>query len=211
MAPQIVNAYYNPLLNEVVFPAGILQPPFFDFAIDDAVNYGAMGAVIGHELLHGFDDQGRKFDAEGNMTNWWTQDDEEKFKSRAQRLIDQFSSYVVAGDQHVNGELTLGENIADLGGLTMAYHALQLALGDSGRDRIDGFTPEQRFFLSWAQVWRRNVRDEALKLQVNTDPHAPARFRINGPLVSMPEFHEAFGCEEASPMVSPANTRVTIW
>ncbi len=211
MAPQIVNAYYNPLLNEIVFPAGILQPPFFDPAIDDAVNYGAMGAVIGHELLHGFDDQGRKFDAEGNMANWWTDEDAEKFTARAQRLIDQFNSYVIDEGVHVNGELTLGENIADLGGLTMSYHALQLALGDSGRERVDGFTPEQRFFLSWAQVWRRNVRDEALKLQVNTDSHAPARFRINGPLVSMPEFHQAFGCEESSPMVSPASTRVTIW
>ena len=211
MAPQIVNAYYNPLLNEVVFPAGILQPPFFDFTIDDAVNYGAMGAVIGHELLHGFDDQGRKFDAQGSMTNWWTQEDEEKFTERSQRLIDQFNSYVVAEDTHVNGELTLGENIADLGGLTMAYYALQLALGDSGRERIDGFTPEQRFFLSWAQVWRRNVREEALKLQVNTDPHAPARYRINGPTANMPEFYEAFGCEDGDGMVNPTNTRVTIW
>ena len=211
MAPQIVNAYYNPLLNEIVFPAGILQPPFFDFNIDDAVNYGAMGAVIGHELLHGFDDQGRKFDAAGNMQNWWTPDDEQKFTARAQRLIDQFNTYVVAEGVHVNGELTLGENIADLGGLTMSYHALQLALGDAGRERVDGFTPEQRFFLSWAQVWRRNVREEALKLQVNTDSHAPAKFRINGPLVSMPEFFQAFGCEEGTPMVSPASTRVTIW
>jgi putative endopeptidase len=211
MAPQIVNAYYNPTLNEVVFPAGILQPPFFDFKIDDAVNYGAMGAVIGHELLHGFDDQGRKFDAQGNMANWWTQDDEDKFKARSQRLVDQFNHFVIEGDVHVNGELTLGENIADLGGLTMAYYALQLALGDTGRERIDGFTPEQRFFLAWAQVWRRNVRPEALKLQVNTDPHAPAHYRIDGPLANMPEFHKAFGCEGDATMVSPATTRVTIW
>jgi len=211
MAPQVVNAYYNPLLNEVVFPAGILQPPFFDFKIDDAVNYGAMGAVIGHELLHGFDDQGRKFDSKGNMTNWWTSDDEDKFKSRVQRLTDQFNNYVITENTHVNGELTLGENIADLGGLTMSYYALQLALGDAGRERVDGFTPEQRFFLSWAQVWRRNVRDEALQLQINTDPHAPARFRINGPVANMPEFYKAFGCEEGDGMVNPTSTRVTIW
>jgi putative endopeptidase len=211
MAPQIVNAYYNPLNNEIVFPAGILQPPFFDFEIDDAVNYGAMGAVIGHEMLHGFDDQGRKFDADGNMQNWWTDDDEARFKNRSQRLVDQYNAFTVAGDTHVNGELTLGENIADLGGLTVAYYGLQLALGDEPRDRIDGLTPEQRFFLSWAQVWRRNVRDEAIKLQVNTDPHSPAHYRVNGPLSNMPEFYEAFGCEDDDKMVNPINTRVTIW
>jgi putative endopeptidase len=211
MAPQTVNAYYNPLMNEIVFPAAIMQPPYFDGEIDDAVNYGAMGAVIGHEFMHGFDDQGSKFDAQGNMANWWTDEDRERFEARAQHLVEQFDEYVAIDDLHVNGELTLGENIGDLAGLTMAYFALQRALEENNPGEIDGFTPEQRFFLSWAQAWRRNYRPEQLKLQVNTDPHSPGRFRVLGPLANMPEFAAAFQCEPDDPMVLATDRRADIW
>jgi putative endopeptidase len=211
MAPQTVNAYYSPVANEIVFPAAIMQPPYFDGEMDDAVNYGAMGAVIGHEFMHGFDDKGSKFDAQGNMSNWWTDQDRANFEERTSKLVAQYGEYVAVDDLHVNGELTLGENIGDLAGLTMAYHALQMALAESRPDKIDGFTPEQRFFLSWAQAWRRNYRDEALKLQVNTDPHSPARFRTLGPLANMPEFAAAFGCEEGDAMVRAAGERAVIW
>jgi len=211
MPPQQVNAYYNPLLNEIVFPAAILQPPFFDPEMDDAVNYGAMGAVIGHEILHGYDDQGSKFDADGNMQNWWTEEDRAKFEARTKKLIDQYSGYTVAGGAQVNGELTLGENIADLGGVMMAHAALQKALAGKSRDKIDGLTPEQRFFLSWAQVWRSNDRPELLKLRVNTDNHSPAQFRINGPLCNLKEFQEAFGCKEGDGMLRSGEARVEIW
>jgi len=211
MPPQMINAYYNPLLNEIVFPAAIMQPPFFDGEIDDAVNYGGMGSVIGHEFMHGFDDQGSKFAANGNMDNWWTDEDRQRFEERTQKLVDQYNGFVAVDDLHVNGELTLGENIGDLAGLTMAYHALQRALEKHPPGEIDGFTPEQRFFLAWAQAWRRNYRDEALKLQVNTDPHSPGRFRTIGPLANMPEFAAAFGCEEGDPMVQVAELTADIW
>ena len=211
MSPQTVNAYYSPVMNEIVFPAAIMQPPYFDGAMDDAVNYGAMGAVIGHEFMHGFDDQGSKFDAQGNMQSWWTDEDRERFESRTQHLVDQYSRYVAVDDLHVNGELTLGENIGDLAGLTMAYYALQRALQSENPGLIDGFTPEQRFFLSWAQAWRRNYRPEALKLQVNTDPHSPGRFRTIGPLANMPEFAAAFGCGEGDPMMLADDERAIIW
>jgi putative endopeptidase len=211
MPPQMINAYYNPLLNEIVFPAAIMQPPFFDGEIDDAVNYGGMGSVIGHEFMHGFDDQGSKFAANGNMDNWWTDEDRQRFEERTQKLVDQFNGFVAVDDLHVNGELTLGENIGDLAGLTMAYHALQRALEQNHPGEIDGFTPEQRFFLAWAQAWRRNYRDEALKLQVNTDPHSPGKFRTIGPLSNMPEFAAAFGCQEGDPMVQVAELTAEIW
>jgi putative endopeptidase len=211
MPPQIVNAYYNPLLNEIVFPAAILQPPFFDPNIDDAVNYGAMGAVIGHEILHGYDDQGSKFDASGNMQNWWTEEDRAKFEARTEKLVNQFNQYTVADGVPVNGKLALGENIADLGGLTMAYAALQKALAGKPRTMVDGLSPEQRYFLSWAQVWRNNARPEIQKLQVNTDSHAPARFRINGPLANLKEFRDAFGCKEGDTMVHSGDAQVVIW
>lgn len=211
MAPQTINAYYNPLKNEIVFPAAIMQPPFFDGTIDDAVNYGGMGGVIGHEFMHGFDDQGSRFDAQGNMASWWTDDDRKNFEERTQKLVDQYDAYVAVGDLHVNGKLTLGENIGDLAGLTMSYYALQSSLKNQERKEIDGFTPEQRFFLAWAQAWRGNFRPEAIKLRVNSDPHSPAPFRGNGPMSNMPEFAKAFGCKEGDPMVRPADKRADIW
>jgi putative endopeptidase len=211
MAPQTINAYYNPSMNEIVFPAAIMQPPFFDGGMDDAVNYGAMGGVIGHEFMHGFDDQGSKFDAQGNMKSWWTPEDRQRFEERTKKLVDQYSGFVAIDDLKVNGELTLGENIGDLAGITMAYHALQRSLEGKPRQEIDGFTPEQRFFLSWAQAWRGNFRPEFLKLLVNTDSHSPSKFRSNGPLMNMPEFAAAFGCKEGDPMVLPAASRAVIW
>jgi putative endopeptidase len=211
MTPPTVNAYYNPSLNEIVFPAGILQPPFFDPKADDAVNYGAIGMVIGHEMTHGFDDQGRKFDAAGNLRDWWLPQDERAYKERAAELVKQYSGYVALDTLTVNGQLTLGENIADLGGLRIAYLALQKALGDKPVKKIDGYTPEQRFFLAYAQIWRGMMRPEALRLQVLTNPHSPARFRVEGPLYNMPEFIKAFGAtpEEAKGHVNPKP--VNIW
>jgi putative endopeptidase len=213
MTPHMVNAYYNPVLNEIVFPAGILQSPFYDPNADDAVNYGGMGAVIGHEMTHGFDDQGRQFDASGNLRDWWTGQDAAAYKARAQLVSDQFDRYTVIDTAtHVNGKLTLGENIADLGGLTIAYAAFQKSLAGKPRPpRIDGFTPEQRFFLSWAQVWREASRAEAQRVQVNTNPHAPARWRVNGPLSNMPEFAKAFSCSPGDPMVRADSIRAQIW
>jgi predicted metalloendopeptidase len=209
-APQ-VNAYYNPSMNEIVFPAGILQPPFFDPQADDAVNYGAIGTVIGHEMTHGFDDQGRKFDAVGNLTEWWTPESARRFEERAKGIVRQFSGYVAVDDLHINGELTQGENIADLGGVKIAYAALQKALAGKPHERIDGFTPEQRFFLSQASAWRGNSRPEALRLQVNTDPHSPAKFRVLGPLSNLDEFAAAFAVPEGAPMRRPKSERVEIW
>jgi putative endopeptidase len=217
MVPPTVNANYSPTLNQIQFPAGILQPPFFDPNADDAVNYGGIGAVIGHEMSHGFDDQGRQFDAEGNLRNWWTAEDAAKYKTEAQRIVDQFNAYtVVDSATHVNGRLTLGENIGDLGGLTIAYSALEKALA-AKRARgeriaaIDGFTPEQRFFLSWAQIWREIQRPEAERLQVATNPHSPAKWRVNGPLSNMTEFKQAWGCKDGDPMVRPDSLRARIW
>jgi putative endopeptidase len=212
MTPPTVNAYYNPSWNEIVFPAGILQAPFFDPQADDAVNYGAMGAVIGHEMSHGFDDQGRQYDARGNLRDWWQPSDAAKYKAEAQKVVDQFNAYTVVDSvTKVNGQLTLGENIADLGGLTIAYHAMQKALEGKPREKIDGFTPEQRFFLGWAQAWRSLERDEAARTQVQTDPHSPGIWRVNGPLSNMPEFKAAFGCKDGDKMVRPAAQRAQIW
>jgi len=211
MSPQTINAYYNPLQNEIVFPAAIMQPPMFDGSADDAVNYGAMGSVIGHEFMHGFDDQGSRFDAQGNMKSWWTDEDRKHFEARTKKLVDQYGGYVAVDDLHVNGQLTLGENIGDFSGLTVAYHALEAALAGKERKTIDGFTPEQRFFLAFAQGWRRNYRPEALKLQVNTDPHSPSKYRVLGPIANMPEFAAAFKCKEGDPMVRPAADRAVIW
>jgi predicted metalloendopeptidase len=212
MTPAAVNAYYNPVQNEIVFPAGILQPPFFDFQADIAVNYGGIGAVIGHEITHGFDDQGRQYDADGNLKNWWTAEDEKNFKARAQKIVTQFNAYVPIDDLHINGELTEGENIADLGGVKIAFKALQAALARSPQTgKIGNFTPIQRFFLSWAQVWECNTRPEALRLQLLTDPHSPAKYRVNGPLSNLPEFAEAFQIPQGSPMARPASERVEIW
>jgi len=211
MNPQEVNAGYNPLRNEIIFPAGILQPPFFDGQIDDAVNYGAIGATIGHEITHGFDDKGSLFDADGNLNNWWSENDLTEFVGRTKKIIDQFNGYIVIDSLHINGELTVGENIADLGGLLISYNALQKALEGKSRDKIDGFTPEQRFFLSFAQAWRGNDRDEFLKLIVNSDVHSPNKFRVLGPLSNMEEFRKAFECKEGDAMVRPDSLMVKIW
>ncbi|MFA6470162.1 MAG: M13 family metallopeptidase [Bacteroidota bacterium] len=211
MNPQTVNAYYNSNMNEIVFPAAILQPPFYDPNADDAVNYGGMGSVIGHELTHGFDDQGSKYDAEGNLKEWWSADTRKKFEARVAVLEGQYDSFIAIDSMHVNGKLTNGENIADLGGLSIAYTALQKELSKNPNQmKIDGLTPAQRFFLSWAQVWRRNYRDEALRLQVRTDPHSPGMFRTNGPVSNMQEFFDAFGCQDGK-LVRAVNERAKIW
>jgi putative endopeptidase len=214
MSPPTVNAYYTEHRNEIVFPAGILQPPLFDVKADDATNYGGIGAVIGHEMTHGFDDQGRKFDGQGNMKNWWTKEDEQRFQDRSKKIVEQFNGYVAVDDLHVNGELTEGENIADLGGVKIAYTAFQKALQRKPAERnqkIDGLTPQQRFFISFAQIWRANVRPEALRLLVKTNPHSPPKFRVLGPLSNLPEFAQAFHIPENSPMMRPAADRVNIW
>lgn len=211
MTPPTVNAYYSSTRNEIVFPAGILQHPFFDFKADDAVNYGGMGAVIGHEISHGFDDQGSKFDADGNLKMWWTAETRKKFDERTAVLGAQFDGYTVLDSLHVNGKLTMGENIGDLGGLALAYTALMNSLKGKDTPLIDGFTPQQRFFLSWAQVWRRNNRPEQLRLQVKTDPHSPAEFRTNGPIVNMQEWYDAFGCGPEGTMYLAADKRAKIW
>src|SRR5438876_645916 len=211
MTPPTVNAYYNPKLNEIVFPAGILQPPFFNPKADDALNYGGIGAVIGHEMTHGFDDQGRQFDEVGNLRDWWTPESAAKFKERSGAIVKQYSEYEPLPGVHVNGELTQGENIADIGGVKIAYAALQKALAGKPQEKIDGFTPEQRFFLGFAQIWRSVQRDEDLRLMVNTNPHSPARYRVNGPLSDLVEFQKAFDIPDGSPMVRPADKRVNIW
>jgi predicted metalloendopeptidase len=210
MTPPTVNAYYNSSMNEIVFPAGILQPPFFDPKADDASNYGGIGAVIGHEMTHGFDDQGRKFDAHGNRTDWWTPEDLKNFQERAACVEKQFDSYVAIDDIHEKGKLVLGESIADLGGLTIAYKAYQKSLEGKPRPAdIDGFTPEQRFFLSFAQIWAGNDRPEFIRLQVNTNPHPLHNFRAIGAPSNMPTFQLAFGCKAGDPMVR--EVRCTIW
>ena len=211
MSPPTVNAYFSPDRNEIVFPAGYLQPPFFDPKGDDAPNYGGIGTSIGHEMTHGFDDSGRQFDGNGNLVDWWTPASAANFKARAAGVVGQYAAYTVLDGLHLNGELTQGENIADLGGVRVAYAALQKALAGQSRVPIDGFTPEQRFFISWAAKWRRNSRPEALRLQVNTDPHSPAEFRANGPLSNLDEFALAFAVPEGAPMRRPADARVTIW
>jgi predicted metalloendopeptidase len=214
MTPPTVNAYYNAHMNEIVFPAGILQPPFFHPKADDAVNYGGMGAVIGHEMTHGFDDQGRQFDAAGNLRDWWSPESAAKFKERSQGVVQQYSEYEPVPGTHINGELTLGENIADIGGVKLAYAALQKALDKNPQAReqkIDGFTPEQRFFLGWAQVWHANQREDDLRLRLNTDPHSPTHYRCNGPISNMPEFAKAFNLPDNCPMMRPADKRVNIW
>ncbi len=211
MTPPTVNAYYNPGMNEIVFPAGILQPPFYDPKADDAVNYGGIGAVIGHEMTHGFDDQGRQYDAQGNLKDWWTKEDAEKFTARAAVVGKQFDAYSPLDSVHVNGKLTMGENLADLGGLTIAYQAFEKTPQAKDQAKLDGFTPEQRFFLSWAQVWRSNMRPEATRMRILTDPHAPNQFRTIGPLQNMPEFYKAFGCQDNAKMVRAQADRAKIW
>jgi predicted metalloendopeptidase len=208
-----VNAYYNPNMNEIVFPAGILQPPFFWPNADDAVNYGAIGVVIGHEMTHGFDDQGSQYDAEGNLRNWWTEADKKAYEARTDLVARQFDGYQPFPDAPINGKLTLGENIADLGGLKIAWAALGKAIGQdpNAAPAVDGFTPGQRFFLSYANVWRDNIRDEALRVRLATDPHSPGRYRVVGPLSNLPEFQVAFSCPEGAPMRRPEAERPAIW
>ncbi|HEX2866690.1 MAG TPA: M13 family metallopeptidase [Ignavibacteriales bacterium] len=211
MTPQTVNAYYNPLQNEIVFPAAILQPPFYDVNADDAVNYGAMGAVIGHEITHGFDDEGRQFDAQGNIKEWWTKDDAAKFSDRAKLIVEQYNSYFPVDSMNINGALTQGENIADLGGLNVAFTAFKKTREFKDGKSIDGFTPVQRFFLSWAQVWKNGIRKETLMNALKTDPHSPGKYRVNGPLSNIPEFLQAFKIKPGETMYRPENVRVKIW
>jgi putative endopeptidase len=213
MTPQTVNAYYNPGFNEIVFPAAILQPPFFDLKADDAVNYGGIGAVIGHEIGHGFDDQGSKYDGDGNMKDWWTEADRKEFDKRAKMLIEQYNSLEPAQlpGQHVNGALTIGENIGDLGGLTIAHKAYKIALAGAPAPALDGLTGEQRLFVGWGQVWRSKIRDAELSRRLATDPHSPAEFRCNGVVRNMPEFYEAFNVKKGDKLWLPIEERVRIW
>ncbi|MCF0053138.1 M13 family metallopeptidase [Dyadobacter sp. LJ53] len=212
MTPQTVNAYYNPLNNEIVFPAGILQPPFYNRNADDAINYGGIIAVIGHEFTHGFDDQGSQFDDEGNLKNWWTTADRANFDKLTKKYIDYFSGIEALPGFKINGALTIGENVADLGGLTLAYYALEKSLkGKAEPAPIDGFNWKQRFFLGWAQVWHMNTTSEALRNQVQTDPHSPAKDRINGPMPHLKEFQAAWNCSPGSKMILPDSARIVIW
>jgi putative endopeptidase len=211
MSPPTVNAYYNPQINEIVFPAGILQPPYFDADADDAYNYGGMGSVIGHEMTHGFDDQGSQFDATGNLANWWTEADLKNFKERSQCVIDQFNGFEVEKGLNQNGKLVVGESIADLGGLVVAYAAYQKAMEGKPRKTIDGFTPEQRFFLGYARGWATNTRPELARMLATVDPHPLPKFRVNGPLSNMPDFAKAFSCKAGDAMVRPDKDRCQIW
>jgi putative endopeptidase len=211
MTPSTVNAYYNPLVNEIVFPAGILQPPFFDPDADNAINYGGIGVVIGHEMTHGFDDEGRQFDASGNLQDWWTKEDEVKFNQRAEKIIKQFNSYIAIDTLHVNGNLTEGENIADLGGINISFEAFCDTKEFKEGKLIDGFTPEKRFFLSYANVWRSALRPQYLTMLVKTNPHSPPQFRVNGPLSNFPPFWSAFGVKPGDPLRNPDDKLVKIW
>jgi putative endopeptidase len=208
MSPPTVNAYYNPLQNNINFPAGILQPPFYDNQLDDAVNYGGIGAVVGHELTHGFDDQGRQFDGKGNLSDWWTEQDAKEFKERAGCIDKEYSGFTAVGDLKVNGKLTLGENAADNGGLRLAYMALMEDLAGKTVAKIDGYTPQQRFFLGWGQIWCSNQTPESTRLRTLTDPHSPGRYRVNGTVSNMPEFQRAFSCSAGQPMVRENACRV---
>ena len=211
MTPQTVNAYYNPSANEIVFPAAILQGVFFDPAVDDAVNYGAIGAVIGHEMSHGFDDEGSQFDGDGMLKDWWTQQDRAEFDARTGKLVKQFDAFEPLPGKHVNGKLTLGENIGDLGGITAAFDAYRRSLGGAEAPVIDGFTGDQRFFLGWAQVWRMAIRDSTLALQMATDPHSPAEYRVNGVMPNVAGFYKAFDLKEGDKLFLPEQDRVKIW
>lgn len=211
MSPPTVNAYYSPQKNEIVFPAGILRFPFFDFEADDAINYGGIGAVIGHEMTHGFDDQGRQFDADGNLQDWWTKTDADEFKKRADQVVQQYNNYTVLDTLHVNGKLTLGENLADLGGLSIAYEAFKKTKQGLGNEKIDGFTPDQRFFLNWAQVWRYNILPQAAAQRIVTDTHSPGLYRCNGPLTNMEAFYKAFDVKFGDKMYKAPEQRTKIW
>lgn len=211
MSPPTINAYYNPTNNEIVFPAGILQFPFFDVNADDAINYGAIGMVIGHEMTHGFDDQGSQYDEKGNMQNWWGASDAEKFKAKTGGVVKQYNAFTVLDNMHVNGELTLGENIADIGGLAIAYDAFKMTKQGQSNDKIDGFTPDQRFFLGYAQVWRLKDRDESMRVRITTDPHSPEMYRVNGPAMNFDPFYKAFDVKEGDKMYLKPEDRAKIW
>jgi putative endopeptidase len=211
MTPQTVNAYYNPPLNEIVFPAAILQPPFFNMQADDAVNYGAIGAVIGHEIGHGFDDSGSTFDGDGVLRNWWTDEDHAEFEKRTAQLVGQYNGFQVFDNLNVNGEFTLGENIGDLGGISIGLKAYHMTLEGKEAPVLDGFTGDQRVFIGFGQVWQQLYRDEALRQQVATDPHSPAMFRANGPVRNVPEFYTAFDVQPGDAMYLPPEERVKIW
>lgn len=211
MTPPTINAYYSPVGNEIVFPAGILQFPFFDFDADDAVNYGGIGAVIGHEMTHGFDDQGRQYGANGNLSDWWSKEDADKFKTKADEVVSQYNGFTVQDSLHVNGRLTLGENLADLGGLSIAYDAFTKTPEFKEAKKIDGFTPAQRFFLSWAQVWRSNALAEIQSQLLLTDPHSPGMHRANGPVANIDAWYDAFNVKEGDKMYKPADKRTRIW
>ena len=211
MTPPTINAYYNPANNEIVFPAGILQFPFFDFKADDAVNYGGIAAVIGHELTHGFDDEGRQYDAAGNLKDWWSADDAKNFDGRADKVVNQFNGYTVNDTLHVNGKLTLGENLADLGGLNIAYEAFKKTPEGKSNKKIDGFTPDQRFFLSWAQVWRTNILPEEAAQRLLTDPHSPGEWRCNGPITNLDAWYAAFNVKPGDKMYKPESERIKVW
>jgi putative endopeptidase len=211
MTPQTINAYYNPVRNEIVFPAAILQPPFFNLEADDAANYGGIGAIIGHEMGHGFDDQGRRFDATGALRDWWTKADEAEYQKRAKILVEQFNQFEPLPDLHVNGELTLGENLADLTGLVISHQAYMLSLKGKDAPTIDGITADQRFFMGWAQSWKSKERDESLRQQVLTNVHSPEMYRANGPVRNVEEFYSAFGVKEGDKMFLPPDRRVKIW
>jgi putative endopeptidase len=213
MTPPTVNASYSSSLNQIQFPAGILQPPFFDVAADDPINYGAIGVVIGHEITHGYDDKGRQYDAEGNLNDWWTDKDGKEFEARAEKIVNQYGSYEALPGLKVNGKLTLGENIADLGGTSIAFEALQRALAKdpSKRKSVDGFTPEQRFFLSLTQLWRTNWREAELRRRITVDPHSPGQFRAIGPHVNLEEFYQAFAIKDDAPMWRAPALRAKIW
>ena len=214
MTPQTVNAYYSPNRNEIVFPAAILQPPFFNVNADDAVNYGAIGVVIGHETTHGFDDQGRQYDKDGNLNDWWTEEDAKKYEEQTQKLVNQYNGFMAIDSMHVDGELTLGENIADFGGLTIALEAFKINMKEKGIDpneKIDGFTPIQRFFLSYATIWRQNIRDKELKNRLENDVHSPGEYRVNGALFNVPEFYEVFNIKETDKLYRTPEQRPVIW
>lgn len=206
-----VNAYYNPTNNEIVFPAGILQYPFFNLGADDAINYGAVGMVIGHEMTHGFDDQGREYDAAGNMQNWWQKEDAEKFKAKTAGVVKQYNGFILLDSLHVNGALTLGENLADIGGLAIAYDAFKMTKQGQDNEKIDGFTPDQRFFLGFAQAWREKYRDELERTLLNSDPHSPDKFRVNGPVSNFGPFYEAFGVKPGDKLYLEPASRASIW
>jgi putative endopeptidase len=211
MTPPTINAYYNPTNNEIAFPAGILQFPFFDFEADDAVNYGGIAAVIGHELTHGFDDEGRQYGADGNLKDWWTAEDAKKFTGYADKVVEQYNGFTVNDTVHINGKLTLGENIADLGGLNIAYEAFKKTEEGKSNQKIDGFTSSQRFFLSWAQVWRANILPETSAQLILTDPHSPGMYRCNAPITNMDEWYEAFNIKEGDKMYKSKDNRIKIW